>query len=128
MVRLEPKDSFFAASCCSVEVVNGAEGFLRRSRRFTSVHPKVLRPFRSVRTRVASASLWISAFFSSIWCSFAVKRCPDFSSCASTVQYSTGLKARIARSRSTIRRSATVCTRPAEIPFFTVFQSTGLAL
>ena len=44
------------------------------------------------------------------------------------VQYSTGLNARISRSRSTISRSATVCTRPAEMPFFTVFQRTGLAL
>ena len=70
----------------------------------------------------------ISAFLPSIWCSLAVNRWPAFSSSASMVQYSTGLKARISRSRSTMSRSATVCTRPAEIPFFTVFQSTGLAL
>jgi hypothetical protein len=36
IVRLDPNESFFAASCCSVDVVNGAEGFLRRSRRLTS--------------------------------------------------------------------------------------------
>ena len=85
-------------------------------------------PSRSDRTRSASDLFAISAFLPSIWCSLAVNRCPAFSSSASTVQYSTGLNARISRSRSTMSRSATVCTRPAEIPFFTVFQSTGLAL
>ena len=40
----------------------------------------------------------------------------------------TGVNALISRSRSTMSRSATVCTRPAESPFFTVFQSSGLAL
>ena len=50
-MRFEPNDSFFAASCCSVDVVNGADGFLRRSRRLTSVTSKVLRPSRSSRMR-----------------------------------------------------------------------------
>jgi hypothetical protein len=27
IVRLEPNESFFAASCWSVDVVNGADGF-----------------------------------------------------------------------------------------------------
>ena len=44
------------------------------------------------------------------------------------VQYSVGVNARISRSRSTSMRSATVCTRPADSPFLTVFQSSGLAL
>ena len=44
------------------------------------------------------------------------------------VQYSTALNARISRSRSTMSRSATVYTRPALSPFFTVFQRIGLAL
>ncbi len=44
------------------------------------------------------------------------------------LQYSCGVNARISRSRSTMRRSATVCTRPAESPFLTVFQRIGLAL
>ena len=50
-MRLEPNDSFFAASCCSVDVVNGADGFLRRSRRLTSVTSNVCAPFRSSRMR-----------------------------------------------------------------------------
>ena len=47
-MRFEPNDSFFAASCCSVDVVNGADGFLRRSRRLTSVTSNVLRAFEVV--------------------------------------------------------------------------------
>ena len=42
-MRFEPKLSFFAASCWSVLVVNGAAGFFRRSRRLTSVTWKVFR-------------------------------------------------------------------------------------
>jgi len=40
--------------------------------------------------------------------------------------YSTGVNARISRSRSAMNRSATVCTRPAEMPRFTFSQSSGL--
>src|SRR5215207_7349241 len=47
IVRLEPKPSFFAPSRCSVLVVNGGAGFLRRSRRFTSVTGKA--PTKSAR-------------------------------------------------------------------------------
>ena len=47
---------------------------------------------------------------------------------ASSDQYSTGTNASITRSRSTTIRSAAVCTRPAERPRFTFFQSNGLTL
>ena len=40
-------------------------------------------------------------------------------------QYSRGTKARISRSRSTINRTATDCTRPAESPPRTFAQSSG---
>jgi hypothetical protein len=76
----------------------------------------------------ACCSFVISGFLPSTWWSRAVKRCSSFSSNASIDQYSTGLKARISRSRSTMSRSATVCTRPADSPFLTVFQRSGLAL
>src|SRR6266404_143652 len=128
MVRLDPKPSFFAASCWSVLVVNGAAGFFLRSRRLTSVTWNVFRDLSASRMAFASASLLMTGFLPSRRWSFAVNCCPASSSRASTVQYSTGLNARISRSLSTSSRSATVCTRPAEIPFFTVFQSTGLAL
>ena len=45
--------------------------------------------------------------------------------CASMVQYSFFSNALISRSRSTINRSATVCTRPAESPRRTLSQSSG---
>ena len=45
-----------------------------------------------------------------------------------STQYSTGLKAWISRSRSTMMRTATLCTRPAERPRRTLSQSTWLTL
>ena len=47
---------------------------------------------------------------------------------ASTFQYSSGWNARISRSRSTMSRSATLCTRPALSPPATFFHSTGLTM
>ncbi len=44
---------------------------------------------------------------------------------AVTRQYSVGMNARISRSRSTISRTATDCTRPALRPRATFFQSSG---
>ncbi len=53
---------------------------------------------------------------------------PFLAQSASMLQYSCGLNARISRSRSTISRSATVCTRPAERPVLMLCQRIGLAL
>ena len=50
------------------------------------------------------------------------------SNCAVSDQYSTGSKARISRSRSQTRRTATDCTRPALKPRRTFFHSSGLIL
>ena len=47
------------------------------------------------------------------------------SSIAWIVQYSCATNARIASSRSTISRNATVCTRPADSPRRTLFHSRG---
>jgi len=52
----------------------------------------------------------------------------DAPSSAWIVQYSTGTNARISSSRSTMRRSATVCTRPAESPRRTLSQRIGETL
>ena len=46
-------------------------------------------------------------------------------SVACSDQYSTGTNASISRSRSTMRRTATDCTRPAESPRRTLSQSSG---
>ena len=48
------------------------------------------------------------------------------STVASTVQYSCGTNALISASRSTTRRTATDCTRPADRPRRTFVHSTGL--
>ena len=40
-------------------------------------------------------------------------------------QYSSGMNARISRSRSTTKRTATLCTRPALRPRATFFHSSG---
>ncbi len=49
-------------------------------------------------------------------------------SSASMFQYSSGLNASISFSLSTIRRTATLCTRPAESPRRTFFHKKGESL
>jgi len=59
-----------------VEVVNGAAGFLRRSRRFTLVTSKAAS--RIAATAAAADSSFSSVkVLPSIWCSFASKACPS---------------------------------------------------
>ena len=53
---------------------------------------------------------------------------PGGESSASRFQYSSGWKASISFSRSTISRTATLCTRPAESPRRTLRQRKGLSL
>ena len=76
MVRLEPKPSFFAASCWRVLVLNGASGRLRRSRCLRSVTSKVFRCATSATIACAAAALPISGLAPSMWWSFAAKVCP----------------------------------------------------
>ena len=127
MVRRDEKPSFLAASCWMVLVVNGAPGRLFRRRCSTLVTTNGRARTASTTAR-ASASLWSWGLWPSTLTSEASKVCPLPSHSASMVQYSCDLKARISRSRSTIRRSATVCTRPAESPVLMVRQRIGLAL
>ena len=54
-MRLEPNPSFFAASCCSVLVLNGASGRFRRSRFLRSVTSKWVRAEQSATMRAADA-------------------------------------------------------------------------
>ena len=126
MVRFTLKRSLRAASCCRVEVMNGATGLRLFSRVCTDATmksaPSTLRRssrrrfFDSRSRRVSSFRLTKRAF-----------RTGGFFACrlTSMVQYSRFWNARISRSRSTIRRSATVCTRPAESPRRTLSHSSG---
>jgi len=117
--------NFRADSCWSVEVMNGATG-LRLFSRVTTDLTAYSAPVRFATT--ASAACWfpISGVSSPRLNSRASKlggfAAPRFTS---MVQYSLLSKARISRSRSTIRRSATVCTRPAESPRRTLSHNSG---
>ena len=127
MVRRELKPSFLAASCWMVLVVNGAAGFFRRFRFSTLVTTNG--SFRTASTTACASSAECSCgLCPPILASTASKVCPLLASSASMLQYSCGVKARISRSRSTMRRRATVWTRPADSPVLTLRHRMGLAL
>ncbi len=117
MARFTLKRSLREASCWNLLVVNGAAGLRRRSRFSTE---RTLQSAFSTAVLIFSASspLVIGVFSSPMPTNRAAKlrrlRVP--AGLASIVQYSSLTKALISRSRSTIRRRATVCTRPAEMP------------
>ena len=125
IVRLTLKRSFRAASCCSGEVMNGGTG----KRRFSFVATESTRyslPSTAATIACAAASSPIATFTPSRLARLV------FSSggflpfrWTSIDQYSCLTKARISRSRSTISRSATVCTRPADNPRRTLSHSNG---
>jgi len=80
-VWLAEKPSLRAASCCSVEVVNGGGGFFAKG--FVSTDATVKRP-ASTAAFAASASLLLpmerrSSFLPSSWTSRAVNGCPSAS-------------------------------------------------
>ena len=58
----------------------------------------------------------------------AVKLLCPAPSVTSTFQYSSGLKLSISFSRSSMRRTATLCTRPADRPRRTLRHRKGLSL
>ncbi len=80
---------------------------------------------------VAWASLVISSFLPA---AVPYRRAVNFfwldggDSTASRFQYSSGLKFSISFSRSTISRTATLCTRPADRPRRTLRHRNGLSL
>ena len=116
------------ASCCSFDVVNGGMGFRLRSRATTFATRKAAFS-RSARTDFACSSLPISTFLPSFLTRLAGKTGGAAASrWATTVQYSSGTNARIARSRSQMSLRATDCTRPADSPRRTLSQRIGLTL
>ena len=134
------KPSFRAASCCNVEVVNGGAGDRFRSFRWTSRTRYAARRSRSTcgiasvsaPSRIPFLSGAVASLPSGISVSRATKGCcssspgPSGVNRTSMLQYSTGTKARISRSRSTISRTATDCTRPADRPGRTFLHRIGL--
>ena len=130
IVRCALKPSLRDASCWSVDVVNGAAGLRRRC--FLSTFATVSLPRAVSRIRCSAARTLAS--FVKLNCSTlspantarrAGKVCAFCSASASIVQYSCALNAVISSSRSTMSRSAGLCTRPADRPRRTFFQSSG---
>ena len=125
MVRFTLKRNLRDASCCSVEVMNGGTGLRRFSRFATELTLNSESSTCATRflADVSSATEMASSLR-------FMKRAPRMGGFlafrfASIVQYSRLMKALISRSRSTMSRSATVCTRPADSPRRTLSHSSG---
>ncbi len=119
-----------AASCCMVLVMNGAAG--RDLLSFVSTEATLNLPTLRSSTIFPASSPLVTRMrpvFPSIAWSAArnlTSGLPWLERDAYIFQYSSGLKAPISRSRSTMRRSATDWTRPAERPLLILPHRTGL--
>ncbi len=133
------------ASCCSVEVVNGAAGRRVYGRSCTE---RTATAAFAMPAATASAIAWSRCTTSLVRSSpvsaksrpVATRRpstptrravkldagSPWGETSATTSQYDAARKAIRSRSRSTTSRVATDCTRPADRPWRTLRQSTGL--
>ena len=137
-MRRAVKPSLRAASCCSVEVVNGGGGFRRFGPALDALDREpafrlVLRGSRARRARASASFVTVKRAFCTSASNFspansvsrAGKRAVSFEASASTVQYSWRWNFWISASRSQMSRSATLCTRPAESPGLIFFHSSG---
>ena len=120
------KPNLRAASCCRVLVVKGAAGLffigLVTMSSTTNVAPLARFKKASASSRVLNR-LSSSAFSSDAFPSLSVTWK------SAVTRYEASLwNCWISRSRSTIRRTATDCTRPADKAGFTLRQSTGESL
>src|SRR5690606_12503373 len=112
--------SFLLASCCNVEVVNGAAG-----ERFAGFFSRELTVNAAaiLSRKKASASLFCSKRCgnSALNCSFPF----PVVNCATILKLASALTLLISRSRYTISLTATDCPRPADNDGFTFFHNTG---
>ena len=123
MVCATVNPSLRAASCCKVEVVKGAAGLFFTGR-------VTISSMENVAALHDSRNFWASFFVfrrraSSAFISTSLPSVSGTRKTAVTRYEASLLKACISRSRSTISRTATDCTRPAESAGFTFFHSTG---
>ncbi len=130
MVFWALKPSLRAASCCKVDVVKGGAGLRRRCLRSTPSTVRVplaasLSVRSTARASVSVVKLNCSTLAPAYSTSLPGNFCSECSSVASMVQYSRATKAAISSSRSQIMRNAGLCTRPADSPGRTFFQSNG---
>ena len=123
MVCATVKPNLRAASCCRVEVVNGAAGVFFSGRVLMSLMVKV-EDLQLSRNFCASA-LVLMRRASSAFISISFPSASETRKMAVTRYAASVRKACISRSRSTMRRTATDCTRPAESAGFTFFHNTG---
>ena len=108
--------------------MKGGAGFRDDWREETEV-TRGLDPASASVIAVAVAASPMTGFFPSTRTRSATNVVPSGATRrTSIVQYSTATKARISRSRSTTRRTATDCTRPADSPARTLRQSSGLSV
>ena len=128
MVFFTEKPSRVLAACCKVEVIYGALGLVL-----------VGLSSRAVMVYVASFNTANTASVCALFCSFKVLPCCLTASrrmssfcfllwltvSAKICQYSSGINARISRSRSTTSFTATDCTRPADKPRAIFSHSSG---
>ena len=130
IVRDDEKYNLRTLSCCSVEVIKGGDGYFLRcffSQRLTFKRPCAFSRMVS-RISFACSSLFISnclSFWPSSANNLALKGVFSFSESASKVQYSCASNFSISSSRSTNKRSAGLCTRPAESPCCTLRHNSG---
>ena len=128
MVCLAPKPSLRLASCCSVEVMNGGYGL--RDAGFASTEATLSAAAATASTAPCASASVARSKRSSLRPSSVVSRASNVSprgvtSSAFTLQYSRGRNASISISRCTISRSATDCTRPADLAPGSLRHSTG---
>ena len=125
MARFTLKRSLREASCWNLLVVKGAAGLRRRSRLSTERTDQSA--FSSAALIFSASSPFVIGVFSSPMPINRASKAGGLAAarCASIVQYSSLTNALISRSRSTMSRSATVCTRPADSPRRTLSHNSG---
>ena len=118
--------SLRAASCCKVDVVKGTDGDFLNGLVCTSSIVNVA-SLHCVRKASASA-FSLKRVPSSAFISMALPLASGTKKVATTRYAASGWNVCISRSRSTIRRTATDCTRPAESEGLIFFQRMGDSL
>ena len=120
MVARLPMPSLLLASCWRVLVVNGAAGL-----RVLGVLVMLLTVKRAPLSPAKKS--WAACSLSKRCLSSALSSSPSTAKCAVTRNCALLAKSRISRSRSTSKRTAGLCTRPADLPPGTLRHTTGLS-
>ena len=123
MVCDTEKPNLRAASCCKVEVVNGGAGDFFEGFVTTSAISN-LAPLQ-VSKKACASSLVLKRLPNSAFTSVFSPFSPGTSKAAVTLYHDSLTNEFTSRSRSTIKRTATDCTRPAERAGFTFRHNTG---